>query len=65
MDSQFVHADRFDALAAHRPDCHADELVAEIDELVSLARDHGRLEVAALLKKALAQAIKEGEDGRG
>ena len=65
MDSQFVHADRFDALAAHRPDCHADELVYEIDNLVAVARDNGRLDVAALLRKALAQAIKEGDDGRG
>ena len=61
----FTHAERFDVLAAHRPDCRADELVYEIDNLVSMARDHGRLEVAALLRKALAQAIKEGEDGRG
>ena len=43
----------------------ADELVYEIDNLVSVARDRGRHEVAALLKKALAQAIQEGEDGRG
>ena len=65
MDKQFVHAERFDALAAHVPDCGADELVYAIDNLVSDARDRGRHEVAALLKKALAQAIKEGEDGRG
>jgi hypothetical protein len=30
-----------------------------------MAKDRGRVEVAALLKKALAQAVKEGEDGRG
>lgn len=65
MGEQFVHAERFDALEAHQPDIHADELVCEIDQLVSVAKDHGRLEVAALLKKALAQAVKEGEDGRG
>ena len=65
MGEHFVHAERFDTLARHVPDCGADELVYEIDNLVSVARDRGRHEVAALLKKALAQAIKEGEDGRG
>lgn len=64
MGEQFVHAERFDARERHVPDCGADELVYEIDNLVSMARDRGRHEVAALLKKALAQAIKEGEDGR-
>lgn len=63
--SSLTHAARFDALATPVPDCGADELVYEIDNLVSVARDRGRHEVAALLKKALAQAIKEGEDGRG
>ena len=65
MVDQFTHAPRFDALEVHKPDCGADELVYEIDQLLSVARDRGRLEVAALLKKALAQAVKEGEDGRG
>jgi hypothetical protein len=65
MGEQFVHAGRFDGMARHVPDCGADELVYEIDNLVSMARDRGRVEVAALLKKALAQAVKEGEDGRG
>jgi hypothetical protein len=63
--SQFVHAERFDGLQRHATDCGADELVFEIDNLVSMARDRGRVEVAALLKRALQQAIKEGEDGRG
>lgn len=65
MGEQFVHAARFDALERNVPDCGADELVYAIDNLVSDARDRGRHEVAALLKKALARAIKEGEDGRG
>lgn len=66
MGDQVITAARFDALLAARvPDCGADELVFEIDNLVSMARDRGRHEVAALLKKALAQAVKEGEDGRG
>lgn len=65
LPNSFQNAERFDALATHAPDCGADELVYAIDNLVSDARDRGRHEVAALLKKALAQAIKEGEDGRG
>ena len=65
MGEQFIHAERFDALAAHVPVQQVDELVYEIDQLVSMARDRGRVEVAALLKKALAQAVKEVEDGRG
>jgi hypothetical protein len=64
LPNSFQNAARFDALAVHS-DCGADELVYAIDNLVSDARDRGRHEVAALLKKALAQAIKEGEDGRG
>ncbi len=63
--SDFVHAPRFDALERHVPDGGADELVYEIDQLVSMAKDRGRVEVAALLKRALQQAVKEGEDGRG
>jgi len=63
--ADFVNAPRFDALERHVPDCGADELVFEIDNLVSMARDRGRVEVAALLKKAMAQAMKEGDDGRG
>ncbi len=65
MGEKLIHAERFDALAAHVPDCGADELVYEIDQLVSMARERGRVEVAALLKKALAQAVKEVEDGHG
>jgi hypothetical protein len=64
-DAKFINSPCFDALAAHVPDCGADELVYEIDQLISIAKDRGRVEVAALLKKALAQAVKEGEDGRG
>jgi hypothetical protein len=64
-DAKFINSPRFDALAAHVPDCGADELAYEIDQLVSMAKDRGRLEVAALLKNALAQAMQEGEDGRG
>jgi hypothetical protein len=60
-----IPAGRFDGLERHAPDCGADELAYEIDQLVSMAKDRGRVEVAALLKKALAQAVKEGEDGRG
>jgi len=63
--ADFTHAGRFDALERHVPDCGADELVYEIDQLVSMAKDRGLVEVASLLKKALAQAVKEGEDGRG
>ena len=65
MGEQFTNAARFDGLERHVPDCGADELVYGIDQLVSVAKDKGRFEVAALLKKALAQAVKEGEDGRG
>ena len=65
MGEQFVNAARFDGLERHAPDCGADELVYEIDQLVSMARDLGRVEVAALLKKALSQAVKEVDDGRG
>jgi len=63
--NSYTNAPRFDALEAHQPDCGADELVYEIDQLISMAKDCGRVEVAALLRKALAQAVKEGEDGRG
>lgn len=65
MGEQLSHAERLDSLARHVPDCGADELVFEIDNLVSMAKDRGRHEVAALLKKALSLAVKEGEDGRG
>jgi|APGre2960657404_1045060.scaffolds.fasta_scaffold07151_5 hypothetical protein len=64
-DAKFINTPRFNGLERHVPDCGADELVYEIDQLVSIARDRGRVEVAALLNKALAQAVKEGEDGRG
>jgi hypothetical protein len=65
MDRQLTNAPRFDSLERHVPDCGADELVYEIDQLVSMAKDKGRLEVAALLRQALKQAVKEGEDGLG
>lgn len=65
MGEQFVHAERFEALERHVPDCGADELVYEIDQLISVAMDRGRHEIAAILRKAREQAVKEGEDGRG
>ena len=60
-----VNAERFEGLERRVPDCGADELVYEIDQLVSVAMDRGRHEIAAILRKAREQAAKEGEDGRG